>query len=124
MEHSKISFRSFYQVYVSIFFIPKNILKIPLKNFGLLTKTTFTTIPPKIYLQYPKTAETNSQMARIATRHFAGSIQLAIMPRANVNAHEHLQRKFFLRILLPPTLHYIGKELIVLIKLFFRIPRF
>ena len=65
------------------------LVKIPLKNLGLLTKTTFIIFPPKInyhYLQHPQIAKTINQIARIATKHFGGSKQLAIIPKAKVIA--------------------------------------
>ena len=81
--------------------MPKIIRRIPLKNFGLFTNTTFTKNTPS-YLQDDK-PKIITQIANTTTKNLGGQKQLTNNPNAKVNANNpllKLQRFFIIR---PPA---------------------
>ena len=66
--------------------IPKSTLKIPLKNLGLLNKTTFTKKTSRENNQHrpPEKPRIITHIASTATRNFGGQKQLMRSPQANV----------------------------------------
>ena len=86
------------------FLIPKIILKIPLKNFGLFTNTTFIKIPPIIYYQQRQQEIPSiiTQIASIATKNLGGQKQLISSPKAKVSPIAPLFKLKRLRISFPP----------------------
>ena len=65
---------------------PKSTLKIPLKNLGLLNKTTFTKKTSRENNQHrlPEKPRIITHIASTATRNFGGQKQLMRSPQANV----------------------------------------
>ena len=86
--------------YWPCFLIPKNILKIPLRNFGLFTKITFIKIPPNQILEQEK-PKIITQMAKTAIKKRGGQKQLIKSPKAKFIATRPLLN-LHLRISLPP----------------------
>jgi ABC-type phosphate transport system ATPase subunit len=84
--------------------MPKNILKIPLKNLGLLIKTTF--IKENLHqclLHAQLIPRIITAMARTPTKNSDGQMQLIAIPTAKAIAKTPLLLlKHFLRIMPPP----------------------
>ena len=91
-------------IYMFCFLIPKIILKIPLKNFGLFTNTTFIKIPPIIYYQQRQQEIPSiiTQTASIATKNLGGQKQLISKPKAKVSPIAPLFKLKRFRISFPP----------------------
>ena len=87
------------------FLIPKIILKIPLKNFGLFTSTTFIRKPP-ISINYQQRQQEIpsiiTQIASIATKNLGGQKQLIKRPNAKVSPIAPLLKLKHFRISFPP----------------------
>ena len=95
-------------IYMFCFLIPKIILKIPLKNFGLFTNITFINIPPIIYYQQRQQEIPSiiTQIASIATKNLGGQKQLISKPKAKtIPIRPLFVLLHFLRIFIPPILH-------------------
>ena len=88
-------------IYISCFFIPNINLSIPLKNLGLLNKTTFIKITSDQYLRQ-LTPNTITAMASTATRNSLGQMHASAIPSANAIAKIPLFTPHFFRILPPP----------------------
>ena len=87
------------------FLIPKIILKIPPKNFGLLTNTTFIQVPSAFKIYQQRQQEIPSiitQIASIATKNLGGQKQLISSPKAKVRPTAPLLTLKRLRISFPP----------------------
>ena len=91
-------------IYMFCFLIPKIILKIPLKSFGLFTNTTFIKIPPIIYYQQRQQEIPSiiTQTASIATKNLGGQKQLISKPKAKVSPIAPLLMLKRFRISFPP----------------------
>ena len=92
-------------IYMFCFLIPKIILKIPPKNFGLLTNTTFIQVPSAFKIYQQRQQEIPSiitQIASIATKNLGGQKQLISSPKAKVRPKAPLLMLKRLRISFPP----------------------
>lgn len=118
MSRAECTARSLCYIYVFCFFIPKIILKIPDKNLGLLTSTTFINASPFCRIKlicFPVTARGNQYLmqeipsiithsASTATKKRGGQKQLMSSPAAKVIATIPLLNPH-LRIVFASVLH-------------------
>ena len=99
-----------FYLYVVCFLILKIILKIPLKNFGLLNNTTFIKCTPYLYLQQGKQSII-TQIPKTPIKILGGQKQLIKRPIAKVIAKTPLLNPFLRRIryspFFMPSIHYI-----------------
>ncbi len=89
--------------------MPKNILKIPLKNLGLLNNTTFiNTLRQQRALEQPRII---TQIASTPTNNLGGQKQLIKSPPAKAIAVKPLLNLLCLRILFPPYNNIILRKI-------------